>query len=132
MDRTERLTITGLTQLATLRGHIRALLSGCDTDEVIDAMLVADELCGLVCQYGNVPAEVTLTRASDRPGLRVAVVAPLLEVPVPPVWSRAGARVLQGCATDWGMSNRGTLMTLWASVRLRSRADLPVPRGPVR
>ncbi|HVW40589.1 MAG TPA: hypothetical protein VHC18_04490 [Amycolatopsis sp.] len=132
MERTERLTITGLADLAAVRMRIRALLADCDTDDVIDAMLVADELCGLACQHANMPAQVSLVRSFDRPGLRLAVTALPREVPVPPVWSRAGARVLEACTTDWGVGNEGNRTKLWACLRLRSYTGLPVPRTPVR
>lgn len=131
MERIERLTVTGLADLARVRAHIRALLGGCDTDEVVDCMLVADELCGLVCQSGNLPARVSLIRSFGRPGLSLAVTAPPA-APVLPVWSRVGARVLESCATDWGIGHEGNRMKLWACVRLRSPADLPAPRAPMR
>ncbi|NKQ53917.1 hypothetical protein HFP15_13605 [Amycolatopsis sp. K13G38] len=129
MERMERFVVRGFGDLAALRTRVRSLLADCDTDDVIDAMLVADELCGLPCQYGSVPATVSLIRSFDRPGLRVAIDAPPLRSPVAPSWSHAGGRVLEACATDWGIGNEGNRMKLWACVRLRSRLDLPAPRG---
>ncbi|KAA9159768.1 ATP-binding protein [Amycolatopsis acidicola] len=133
-ERIERLTLSGLQDLGKVRDVARVLLPGCAEDDVIDSVLVADELCTLACEYGNLPAGVCLIRSFDRPSLRVAVSAPHLSLPCSPSASRTSRSVLESCATDWGIGNEGERMTLWAHVRVRlaeTEDAFPVPRAPV-
>ena len=123
VELTERLTLTGLGGLAKVRETVRRMLADCPQEDVIDAVLVADELGTLACEYGALPAAVSLIRSYQEPSLRVAVTAPHLTLAAVGGRSRTAAHVLQACATDWGIGNRGGRRTLWACVTVR--ADLP-------
>ncbi|HVV09431.1 hypothetical protein [Amycolatopsis sp.] len=118
-EQIERLTLSGLRDLGEVREAVRAVLVGCAQNDVIDSVLVADELCTLACEYGNLPAGVCLIRSFHRPSLRVAVTAPHLSIPMSPSDSRTSQFVLASCATDWGIGNEGARMTLWAYVQVR-------------
>lgn len=117
-EQLERLVLSGLTDLGKVRETVRALLADCGQDDVIDAVLVADELGTLACEYGNLPAGVSVIRSYQRPSLRIAVNAAHLSLPTSPSRSRTSRHVLEACAIDWGIGNEGAHMTLWACVAL--------------
>jgi hypothetical protein len=123
-EQLERLTLSGLADLGKVREAVRRLLPDCGQDDVIDAVLVADELGTLACEYGNLPAGVSVIRSYQRPSLRIAVIAAHLSLPTSPSRSRTSRYVLEACAADWGIGNEGEHMTLWACVTL--------PSAPVR
>jgi hypothetical protein len=135
-EQMERLMLGGLTDLGKIREVVRTLLLDCGQDDVIDAVLVTDELGTLACEYGNLPAVVSVIRSYGRPFLRVAVSAPHLSLPTSPSRSRTSRHVLEACAADWGIGNEGEYMILWACVALPSaeptgdgdHGGVPVPR----
>lgn len=119
-EQLERLTLRGLADVGKARELVRALLLDCGQDEVIDAVLIVDELGTLACEYGNLPAVISVIRSYERPCLRVAVSAPHLLLPTSPSRSRTSRHVLEACAADWGIGNEGECMILWACVALPS------------
>lgn len=128
----ERLVLGGAADLGRARAAVRSLLPDCGQDDVIDAVLVADELGTLACEYGNLPAAISVIRSYGRPFLRIAVNAPHLSLPTSPSRSGTSRRVLETCAVDWGIGNEGKNMILWACVALPSAEPsgdgFPVPR----
>ncbi|GHG56991.1 hypothetical protein GCM10017788_08260 [Amycolatopsis acidiphila] len=119
-EQMERLTLGGLTDLGKVREAVRKLLLDCAQDDVIDAVLVADELGTLACEYGNLPAAISVIRSYGQPSLRVAVNAAHLSLPTSTSRSRTTRHLLEACAMDWGIGNEGVQMILWACVALPS------------
>jgi hypothetical protein len=136
-EQIERLTLTGLVDLAKVRDVVRTLMADCAQEDVIDAVLVADELGTLACEYGHLPAGISLIRSYWRPSLRMAVTVRHLALPIAPSRSRTSRYVLEACATDWGIGNSGDRMTLWACICVPAGAApppteiFPQPRVPV-
>ncbi|GAA4663199.1 MULTISPECIES: hypothetical protein [Amycolatopsis] len=139
-ERLEQLTLNGLAELGGMRELVRALLFDCGQDDVIDAVLVADELGTLACEYGDLPATVRVARSYQRPSLRISVSAPHLALPMSPSRARTSRHVLEACTAAWGIGAEEGGMTLWACVALPSAAawqdaerdGFPEQRLPVR
>ena len=128
-ERLERLVLGGLADLGKLREVVRLLLLDCAQDDVIDAVLVADELGTLACEYGTLPVDVSVSRSYARPALRIAMNSPYLGLPISPSRSRTSRRVLEACAIDWGIGNEHEGTTLWACVQLPSAVPEPEHDG---
>lgn len=126
-ERIERLTLSGLRDLGLMREVVRELVLGCAQPDVIDAMLVADEMGTLACEYGQLPASVGAIRDYDTASLRIVVTAARLGLPASPSRLVTSCRVFDTCAEDWGVREQdGADQLMWARVSL---AGAPRPDG---
>jgi hypothetical protein len=126
-----RFALGGLKDLGRMRELVRRLLLDCDQADIIDAVLVADEIGTLACQYGDLPGSVDIERELGEPVLRIAVTAGRLGLPSSPSRLETTRRVFDNCATGWGIDDQGAEMTMWAEIALPStpRHDgFPLPR----
>lgn len=133
-----QLTLSGRTDLGTVRALVREVLTDCDQSDLIDAVLVADEVAALACEYGDLPATVGVFRDHGSPVLRVVVWAAQLSLPPSSRDLETSRRVLAACATGWGMDERNDGTTIWAQILLPSALSrnghhkgVPAPRTPV-
>lgn len=130
-----QLTLSGRTDLGTVREAVREILTDCDQSDVIDAVLVADEVATLACEYGDLPATVGVFRDHGSPVLRVVVSAARLSVPRSSSDLETSRRVLAACAAGWGVDEQSGGTTVWAHIVLPSALSrnghhegFPVPR----
>lgn len=112
-----------------VRGH----LLDCDQFDIIDAVLVADELGNLACEYGDLPASVGVERDPGGSVLRIEVTAERLDMPSSSSRVDTTRRVFENCASGWGRYEEGALTTIWAEIALPSiprQGGFPRPRVP--